>query len=229
MSLLNDFTQLLFPSYCAGCERLLVKGEVGICISCQFRLPRLNYNDHRGNKLEKKLWGRADIYTATAFLQMSKSGMVHNLIHELKYHDNKNVGIHLGKLFGASLLKSESMNHFDFIIPVPLHPKKLFKRGYNQCDCIAEGMCDVMNIETNESQLLRLHHNTSQTKKSRYKRWENVDGIFALKDESSLENKHVLLIDDVITTGATIEACAHVLNKIKGLKLSVGAIAIPEN
>jgi len=229
MSLLNDFAQLLFPSYCAGCEQNLVKGETGICISCQFKLPRTNYTDYRENKLEKKLWGRADIQFATAFLQMSKSGMVHKLIHELKYHDNKSVGIHLGKLFGASLVKSETMNNFDFIITVPLHPKKLFKRGYNQCDCIADGISETMNIEVCKNQLVRLHHNTSQTKESRYNRWKNVEGIFAVKNPSVLENKHVLLIDDVITTGATIEACAHELNKVNGLKLSVGAIAMAEN
>lgn len=225
---LNDFFLLLFPDYCAGCTRLLVKGESAICFSCQASLPRLNQHDYRDNKLERKFWGRTDVLMATAFLKMSKKNIVRKIIHDLKYHDNKSVGVALGKLLGIELSKSNDMNQFDFIIPVPLHPKKLFQRGYNQCDCIAEGLSESMNIPVCNNQLIRAQFNKSQTRKSRYKRWENVEGIFAVKDQQYLANKSVLLVDDIITTGSTIEACATELNKIDGLKLSVAAIAISE-
>ncbi len=229
MSILNDFAQLLFPAYCAGCDCLLTKSEKGICLRCQCSLPKLHSHDYRDGKIEKKFWGRADVQMATAFLRMTKRNKARKIIHELKYHDNKNAGIALGKLFGLDLKKSNDMNAFDFIIPVPLHPKKLFKRGYNQCDYIAEGMSATLNVDINKLCLVRAINNSSQTRQSRYKRWENVEGIFTIKNPEILEHKNILLVDDVITTGSTIEACAATLNRVHGLKLSVGAIAIAES
>lgn len=228
MSLYQDFIQLLFPSYCAGCDRVLVKGESGLCISCQTNLPRLQQHDFRENRLEKKFWGRADIRSATAFLNMSGKSLVRRIIHDLKYNNNKNVGITLGKMFGSELAKSRDMSTFDFIIPVPLHQKKQFQRGYNQCDYIAAGMSEAMNIPVCKNHLIRIRYNISQTKNTKYKRWENVEGIFTVINEQDLENKSILLVDDIITTGSTIEACAVELNKVKGLSLSIAAIAIPE-
>lgn len=226
MGYLKDLAQLLFPSYCAACEQLLIKDESGLCLKCQVNLPLLNISDKRGNKIEMKFWGRADVQMATALLRMTKHGQVNKIIHELKYHDNRSVGHQLGKLFGISLNKSHSMKEFDYIIPVPLHPKKLAKRGYNQCDCIADGIGEAMNIPTMKNHLIRVQYNDSQTRKSRYKRWENVEGIFQVAHSEHLENKKILLIDDVITTGSTIEACAVELNKIAGLQLSIGGIAM---
>lgn len=229
MLYLHNLFQLLFPSYCAGCAQPLVHGESAICIACQYSLPKLHHLDYRDNKLEQKFWGRAEVQTATAFLKMTKKSRVRKMIHELKYHNNKSIGISLGRLFGRDLLLSKDMHQFDYILPVPLHPKKLFQRGYNQCDCIAEGLSHSMHIPICHHNLVRIRYNKSQTKKTRYKRWENVDGIFAVNHPDELQGKSILLIDDIITTGSTIEACAHELNKIKGLSLSVGALAMSES
>lgn len=227
MSYISDFARLFFPSYCAACSRGLVKGEESICFYCQMRLPRVTTHDERGNRLERLFWGRADIQAATAFLKMPRNGMVHNLIHELKYRENKNVGVRLGKLFGQELMRSESMSKFDVILPVPLHPKRLHIRGYNQCDCIAEGLETTLKAEVMYHNLCRIKYNPSQTRMARYDRWKNVETIFSIGNPSALEGKSVLLVDDVITTGSTIEACASVLTAISGLKLYVASIAVP--
>ncbi len=228
MTIIEDFVKLFFPTYCAGCDAVLLKNETGICLSCQTCLPRILQHDYRDNKLEKKFWGRADIQTATAFLNMSKEGIVRRIIHDLKYHGNKNAGLVLGNLFGAELCKSSSMNQFDYLMPVPLHPKRLLERGYNQCDCIVEGMSQSMEIPISKNHLVRSKYNLSQTKNGKYNRWENVEGIFSVQRANELEGCHVLLIDDIITTGSTIEACAAELTKIKDLKLSVASIAMTE-
>lgn len=184
-------------------------------------------HDESGNKLERLFWGRTDIEAATAFLKMPREGTVHRLIHELKYKENKSVGIRLGKLFGTELVSSQRMNHYDYIIPVPLHPKKLYLRGYNQCDCIAEGLSHTLGSEMLTDHLRRIVFTQSQTRKSRYDRWKNVETIFGVRNPEILEGKRVLLIDDVITTGSTIEACSNVLNQIRGLRLSVASLAMP--
>ncbi len=184
-------------------------------------------HDERGNSLERLFWGRSDIFAATAFLKMPKNGMVHTLIHELKYHENKNVGVRLGKLFGHELTKSTTMNQFDIILPVPLHPKRLYTRGYNQCDCIVSGLEQTLEAAASYDNLVRIKYNDSQTRMARYERWKNVETIFSIKNPEALAGKRVLLIDDVITTGSTIEACANILTKIEGVRLSVAAIAMP--
>lgn len=227
MSYLTDFADLFFPAYCAACNRALVKGEESICFYCQAKLPRTTMHDERGNSLERLFWGRSDIFAATAFLKMPKNGMVHMLIHELKYRENKNVGVRLGKLFGNELTKSSTMNQFDVILPVPLHPKRLYTRGYNQCDCIVNGLEQTLEAAASYDNLMRIKYNDSQTRMARYDRWKNVETIFSIKDPEVLKGKRVLLIDDVITTGSTIEACANILTKIEGVTLSVAAIAMP--
>jgi ComF family protein len=227
MSYLTDFADLFFPAYCAACDRALVKGEESICFYCQARLPRMTSHDERGNALERLFWGRSNIFSATAFLKMPRHGMVHQLIHELKYEGNKSVGVRLGKLFGHDLKNSTTMNEFDFILPVPLHPKRLYTRGYNQCDCIVEGLEHTLETPALLHNLVRVKYNESQTRMARYERWKNVETIFQVNQPELLEGKKVLLIDDVITTGSTIEACANILCAIPGLRLSVAALATP--
>jgi ComF family protein len=227
MSYLGDFASLFFPVYCTACGQTLIIGEESLCLKCQVALPRTYMHDDRGNRLEKLFWGRVDIRAATAFLKMPRQGVVHHLIHELKYHDNKNIGIRLGKLFGLELKSSQTMNEFDAIIPVPLHQQKLYTRGYNQCDCIAEGLEQVLGIPTIRDNLVRIKYNDSQTRMGRYQRWENVETIFNVREPQSLKDLRILLVDDVITTGSTIESCANALNLIPGLKLSVASLALP--
>jgi ComF family protein len=220
---------LLFPAYCAGCNNLLAHGEKGLCLRCTASLPKLHQYDYSDNRVERKFWGRADVEMATAFLRMTKHSIVRKLIHELKYHNNRDVGVTIGRLFGVELSRAWKDNSFDFILPVPLHPKRLFERGYNQCDCLAQGLSESMEVPVSNHLLVRTKYNQSQTRQDRVMRWHNVDGIFDLDNATDLQNKRVLLVDDVITTGATIEACAAVLNRIQGLKLSIAAIALAEN
>ncbi len=226
-SYIDGFISLFFPVCCDACGRQLVMHEETLCIGCQMKLPRARMHDEKDNRIERLFWGRSDLAAATAFLKMPKKGVVHHLIHELKYNNNQAVGSRLGMLLGHELKNSQRMNHFDVIIPVPLHPKKLAIRGYNQCDSIAEGLSKVLEAEFSKDNLIRVKFNTSQTKRKRYERWENVESIFAVRFPHLLENKKVLLVDDVITTGSTIEACANELNKIEGIKLSVASLAVP--
>jgi len=150
---------------------------------------------------------------AASYYFFSKKSKVQHLLHELKYHGNKDVGFMIGKLYGYDLLMSEYFKAIDFIIPVPLHPKKLKKRGYNQSEWIAKGLSISMKIPVNTNCLYRKVDSKTQTKKTRYNRWENVGMIFGLHHKEILSNKSVLLVDDVVTTGATLEGCAQVLQK----------------
>ncbi len=146
-------------------------------------------------------------------------------MHNLKYRGKKQVGIYLGKKFGTELLQSDFFKTVQVIIPVPMHPKKQQKRGYNQSALIADGMALSMNAEVQNNNLVKVLNTTSQTKKSRYKRWENVKDVFQVRNEALLKNKHILIVDDVITTGATIEACAQRLSEIEGVTISVASLA----
>jgi ComF family protein len=227
MKQVADLGTLFFPKYCSSCNRNLMHYEKAICMHCLTHLPRLNMHDDADNAVEKLFWGRVQLEAATAFLNMPRNGITHRLIHRLKYHDDKEVGERLGALFAHELLESDRLRDVELIVPVPLHPKKLHVRGYNQCDCIAQGIADTLGIEVSHNNLTRTHFTASQTRRGRVSRWSNVKDIFWVREPEKFEGKHVLLIDDVITTGATIEACAMALRKVPGIRLSVGALAIP--
>jgi ComF family protein len=153
--------------------------------------------------------------------------MVHRMIHELKYRDNQEIGEKLGMLFALELFESKRMSQIDMLVPVPLHPRKEKMRGYNQCHAIARGMQQILNCEVDKNNLVRKSFTSSQTRKGRFERWQNVGTLFDVKNPALFENKRIMLVDDVITTGSTIEACAHVLKSIGGIKLMAGAIAFP--
>jgi ComF family protein len=227
MSIATDLGLLLFPNYCSVCNRNLMHYEKAICLHCQSRLPRLRICDETDNTVEKVFWGRVPLESATALLKMPRNGVAHRLIHRLKYHNDKEVGERLGAMLGHEMQQSARMREFDYIIPVPLHPKKMHLRGYNQCDCIAKGISEVIDAGVLYGNLTRVQHTTSQTRRGRLSRWNNVKDIFWVKQPELIENSRVLLVDDVITTGATIEACANALLKVNGIKLSVAALAIP--
>lgn len=227
MNIVSDFSNLLYPAYCSGCGHALLKYEKAICSTCQTHLPRSGFHDSENNPVEQLFWGRVPLHSATAFLRMARKGPVHRMIHELKYRQNPETGVFLGKLFGLELKASTRMNQFHFILPVPLHPEKEYRRGYNQCEKIAEGLSNSLQVPMLTNALRRTEYTESQTRKSRYERWENVGQLFAVSSEKKLNNKHILLVDDVITTGATIEACAQQLVAIDGLQLSIAALAFP--
>lgn len=227
VQLAHDFSSLFFPAYCGGCSTPLQRGERAICTTCLMRLPRTRIHDLAENRVEKLFWGRADVITATAFLHMPRKGITHHLIHDLKYRGNQEVGELLGAAFGNELVQSQRMSTFDLIIPVPLHPRKERMRGYNQCDPICRGLSQTLGVPWSRTHLIRRAFTESQTRKSRFDRWKNTESIFHINDADFLTQKHILLVDDVITTGATFEACAKALAAIPGIGISVAALAMP--
>ena len=225
MSLLQDFVSLFFPNLCPACDNVLENYEEHICTICQFKMPETNFYTMNQNPLEQLFWGRVDIQAATAHYYYSSAGRVRNLIHQLKYNEQKELGIYLGKELGNDLLKTTWNAQLDAIIPVPLHPSRLKSRGYNQSEVIAQGISQTLNIPILTNNLIRREHKTSQTHRARYARWKNVSSIFEVKNTSEIKDKHLLLVDDIITTGATIEACAEQLLKVPGIKVSIASVA----
>ena len=227
--MISDFIALIFPNVCASCGKSLFKNEHSICTYCSYYLPKTNFHFDSNNPVAKIFWGRVPIHSAAAFYGFNKGGKVQQIIHQLKYNGHKQIGITIGKWYGHELLYCDDFNTADTVIPVPLHPKKQKKRGYNQSDYFAEGLAESMNITADLTSLYRAYESDSQTKKSRFSRWQNVETIFKLRNAENLSGKHVLLVDDVVTTGATLEACAHTLLKVPDVKVSIATIAYAGN
>jgi ComF family protein len=225
MALINDFLSLIYPRHCEACGNNLFKHESFLCNYCHLNLPKNNFHQDPENKLVQALAGRVPLIYGLSFYLFEKSGRVQKLLHAIKYQEQKELGRHLGKIYASDLLKSGWSNDIDQIIPIPLHQKKLKARGYNQSEWFAMGLSDNLNKELNTSSLSRVRETSTQTKKKKYQRWENVEGIFALNDKVELQNKHILLVDDVVTTGATIEAAWQSLKQVAGLRISVASIA----
>lgn len=223
--MLKDFIALIFPHVCVSCGKSLYKNEHSICTYCAYYLPKTNFHLDNDNPIAKIFWGRVPIFSAAAFYGFNKGGKVQHLIHQLKYKGQKHIGTSVGKLYGYELKFCDDFNSVDAIIPVPLHPKRQKKRGYNQSDYFAEGLAESMNVKADLTTLYRAAESDTQTKKSRFKRWQNVESIFQLRNAGQLAGKHILLVDDVITTGATLEACAHTLLQVPGVKVSIVTMA----
>ena len=226
-NLLNDFVSLIYPACCLGCERLLKKNEGKICTKCRLDLPKSFYHLNPNNTVAKRFWGKVNLKYAMAYFIYSKKSIVQNLLHNLKYHDHSELGEILGKWYGSDLLETGFDMYFDLIVPVPLHLKRQKERGYNQSDGFAKGLSEILNIEWKPEVLQRVKANTTQTKKSRFERWKNVNEIFNVKYEHQVLNKNILLVDDVITTGATLEACAKKIIESKCKSVSIATIAAP--
>lgn len=230
LSLVKEYTSdlfgLFYPSICLACSQKLLRGEEIICFRCIGEMPQTNHWTQPDNKLMKRFQGRVDLQSAAAFLHFKKGNAVQHLLHELKYRKRQEVGEYIGKMFGKKLKEENSIvQNIDLIIPVPLHWKKLKTRGYNQCDPFAQGLAETMNIPWSSTALIRNNENISQTKKKRFDRWGNVAEIFSVSDEEQLKGKHILLVDDVVTTGATAEACLQTVLKTPDCKVSFAAIA----
>jgi len=223
--MLRGLINLLYPNLCASCQEFLLKNENVICFNCMVDIPRTFYYQDMENPIAKLFWGKIKLEFALSAFTFVKKGKVQRLMHELKYKGNTKVGELMGIELGKEIDKVEIADKVDLVIPVPLHKKKLKQRGYNQSAFIAIGVAKVLACELNTTLLKRVELSESQTKKSKYERWENVVSAFMLTDANQYKGKHILLIDDVVTTGATLEACCKKLKEIKGVKLSVGTLA----
>jgi len=227
--LCDDFISLLFPRLCNGCGEPLMKNEKLICTNCYIAIPRSNFHLETDNVVEKIFWGRCKLERAAAFSIYNKDSRIRKLVHNMKYRGVREIGLELGRMYGNDLAKSEFLKGVDLIIPVPLHPSKERKRGFNQSMEIAKGLSIATGIPIESGTLLRAPVRQTQTKLTRIDRWSNVEGIFYVKDPDKIANKHLLLVDDVITTGATIESCAAELLKGENTLVSVVALATTIN
>ncbi len=225
MKILKDIFALFFPEECLCCNEYLSNHESIICLICRHDLPLTNFSFEENNLIEKSFYGRIPLENATSLFYFFKKGNVQRLIHELKYKKQQQVGTFIGDWLGEQLTESPRFKTLDCIIPVPLHPKKLKKRGYNQVTTFGESLAIKLAIPYNSTILTRVSSTKTQTKKLRFERWKNVQELFHVQNNAALENKHILLIDDVITTGATLEACYGALRHTKNLKISIACMA----
>lgn len=225
MTLANDFISLFFPRVCAGCGEPLVRGEEVICIRCLADLPRTGFARFADNKVARVFWGRIQLEYAASLCYFEKGSRLQKMFHRMKYRNEPVVGRVLGRELGRELASSSMFSSLDAVIPVPLHPKKQKKRGYNQSEYIARGISEILDIPVLTGVLERVVHTSSQTHKGRYNRWENVEGIFKVVSPEKLQNQHVLVVDDVLTTGATLEACCTPLLRTADVKVSIATLA----
>ncbi|MDR2848688.1 MAG: ComF family protein [Bacteroidales bacterium] len=222
---LSDFIGLVYPNLCICCATNLMKGEQFVCSHCLYELPETGFYKEAGNPVEQMFWGRVMIERATANYFFKKGNRVQTLIHQVKYHGQKEMGEYLGQQMGKNL-QSTLFALVDVVVPVPLHPEKFKKRGYNQSEWIARGVCSELGKSLNTSTLIRHAVTSTQTRKKRYERWENVELGFGLSEPEGFAGKHILLIDDVITTGATLEACIRTAQHTRDVKISVATLAV---
>lgn len=225
-TLLTDFMALLYPSICIGCEDVLQHHEEVICLSCSVDLPKTNFENQKNNPVERLFWFKTKIEEASSSYFFSKNSRIQNMIHSFKYKGNQEAAIFMGKQMGELIKCSDRFKGVTLIIPVPLHPIKFKKRGYNQAQKIAEGISETLGIPVLTESLFRKIPNQTQTKKSLFNRWKNVNSIFGIRNPQYIEKQHVLLVDDVITSGSTIEAAAQEILLCKETKVSIASLAV---
>lgn len=220
----SELAHLFYPDICLVCSIELLEKEEWVCLSCLYELPKTGNFRNKGNLAETLMAGRIPFHRIASYCMYTKGGKLPNLIHHLKYYGKKEIGIKLGRLFGHDLVNSEFLKPIELIVPVPLHPKKEKARGYNQAEMIAEGLSQATSLPVSIGNLKRIISNPTQTKRTKTQRWENVKGIFEVEDTHLFEGKHLLLVDDVITTGSTIEACGIALQACHDVTISIATI-----
>lgn len=224
-SFIRNLNAIFFPQLCAACDQLPALHQEVVCLHCLARLPKTNHHQDKENPFTDRFIGRVRLNTGAAFLYFGKETKTQRLIHQLKYEGRRDIGVKLGEAFGKVLLNSPHFKDVDLVVPVPLHHKRLIERGYNQSTMIAQGMAKQLGIEVNEHALLRTRYTETQTKKTRLERSQNIQNAFYLSKGLELEGKHILLIDDVMTTGATLEACALAIGDNSNAKISMATLA----
>lgn len=221
-----SFFSLLFPRRCVVCGSSLSRTEQCLCTVCNINMPRTHYHLQKDNVIEKQFWGQIPIERATAYFHYRKGSDYCNIVHELKYKGRKEIGLTIGHLMAGEMLNSGFFNDIDIIVPVPLHKDRSRQRGYNQSEWIAKGIAEVTKLPINNRAVERTASTGSQTSQSVFERWENVKHTFVLRETEELRGKHILIVDDVLTTGATVKACASVFLPIEGIRLSVITIGV---
>jgi ComF family protein len=219
----DSFLHLLFPHICDGCGSDILSKESTLCMRCIEAMPETNFELHPDNPVEKKFWGRLPIQQATAQYYFTSESLMQHLMHQFKYKRNKDLGNQLGRMMGESIKRSGRFV-VDALIPLPLFPAKEKKRGYNQAMVLCEGMAESLQVPVLKDVVIRSQHTDTQTKKGRIERWQNMEGKFVLAKPEAIKNSNLLLVDDVVTTGATLEACGSELLKAENVKLSIAAL-----
>lgn len=224
--MLKPLVDLLFPKVCHACLNLLQDNEDTICVDCRHDLPVTNFHFDDDDAIKKVLYGRANIVNGTALFRFEKKGLVQQLVHGLKYKGYETIGYSLGNWLGGELKNLGTYQSIDMVIPVPLHKKKLKKRGYNQVAKFGQQIAKALDADYVDDVLIKVTNTQSQVSKKQFERWNKNDAFFEIKNSDFINNKHILLVDDIITTGATLEACISVLNKAKNIKISIATMAI---
>ena len=225
-TLLANFASLIYPELCVICGEPLIENETFFCFACFLKLPKTNYHLIPENQAIERLSGKVSLVKASSYFYYNKGGVAQKLISEIKYKGNRNLGEWIGGYLAKDMISSGFFQGIDYMVPVPLHRSKEKKRGFNQAEKIAEGIAQVTKIPLETNNVLREKANTSQTKKGIFDRWKNTRNLFNLKDTKLFKKKHILLIDDVLTTGSTLEAVAQSLLKSQGVKISILTLAI---
>ena len=224
-SVATDFIHLFFPHVCAGCGSDVINIDHQLCLHCIADLPFTNFFEQTGNPVERKFYGRIPVINAASAYFFTKDSLIESLVYELKYKGNKAIGFYMGQMMGHLLQNNRRFNDVDIIVPLPLNARRLKKRGYNQSVMLSEGITSVWSKPIVTNAVIRKINTETQTHKGRITRWENMDGVFAVDEPSLLQDKHVLLVDDIVTTGASLEACGAEILKVAGTKLSIATLA----
>ena len=222
----ESLLHLVFPHVCEGCGSDVLDRRHFLCLHCLSSLPQTDFHLHANNPVEKIFWGRLPVTHAAAQYYFTKKTMLQGLMHNFKYRGNKELGLYLGRLMGQSLAQSNSFLYAEALVPMPLYPEKERRRGFNQAAVLCDGIAEELNKPVLRNAVIRTHATESQTKKSRVERWQNTEGRFEVKDEEALQSKHILLVDDVVTTGATLEACGRTILDVKDTQLSIATLFV---
>lgn len=224
-TLWQDFLAILYPNLCLACGKNQIPKKEITCVSCIYFLPATNFHELADNSFEERFWGRIPVQAGASLYHFTKEGRTRRLMHQLKYKGKKIIGSHLGRQYGNILAQAARFKDVELIVPVPIHPRRRKVRGYNQSDYFAQGLADILKIPCAKEGLIRINHGKSQTKKTRIERFKSVENAFAVNHKTLLSHKHILLVDDVLTTGATLEACARKILELPNTRVSMATMA----